>query len=97
LLRRKLLGGLVSQTKTPPECGNPKGGRAGSREPPFMNEAPPEEHTGASVVPPRRSVIATRGQWTSPFNVQVEIACVLRRYPRSPKLFLPSCMVVPNV
>jgi len=26
-----------------------------------------------------------------------EIACVLRRYPRSPKLCLPSCMVVPNV
>src|SRR5262245_21231808 len=32
-LRRKLFGGLVSQTRTPPECGNPKGGRAGSREP----------------------------------------------------------------
>src|SRR5262245_35411813 len=26
-----------------------------------------------------------------------ETACILRRYPRSPKLFLPSCMVVPNV
>src|SRR5262249_37075257 len=60
LLRRKLFGGLVSQTRTPPECGNPKGrfGRGlgnphgwilGQRKGRF----PRKNQVGASEVPPR--------------------------------------------
>src|SRR5262249_1724934 len=60
LLRRKLFGGLVSQTRTPPECGNPKGrfGRGlgnphgwilGQRKGGFRRK----NQVGASEVPPR--------------------------------------------